>query len=143
MIDRSDDLAQFLARFFDVVELALQELVPLTEGHILFERKRVDWTHDAKLALEFAGASSGRHTLGQWRRFGSDCIADLDIEITPKRLDCAFEAHVDLGFFDLASGLALTQFAEARVGCGPVSTGRLEPGCDVADLVGLALALGT
>ena len=54
LVDRLDHARELAARVAHVVELLLQELVPLDQRFVLRERERVDRTHEPQLALELA-----------------------------------------------------------------------------------------
>ena len=64
LVDRLDHARQLAPRVAHVVELLLQELVPLDERFVLRQRERVDRAHEPQLALELARPGRQRRAVG-------------------------------------------------------------------------------
>ena len=125
LVDRPDHPAELAAGGADVLELLLQERVPLLQLVVLLERERVDRTEQTQLAVELAHPPGGRRALGQLRLLGRLGDLGLDVEIAAQRLDRGLEPELGLGFLDLrsdaTSGGSRRASARRRRGpCAPV-----------------------
>ena len=113
-------------RVAHVVELLLQELVPLDERFVLGERERVDRAHEPQLAFELAGACRQRDTVGDLGHRRRDRDVGLAVELAAHVLDGLLEAQADLGFFDLEPADALAQLGELLLGRGALGAQTVE-----------------
>ena len=101
LVDRLDHPRELAARVAHVVELLLQELVPLDQRLVLRQRERVDRAHEPQLALELARAGRQRRAVGDLGHRRRDRDVGLAVELAAHVLDRLLEPQPDLGFLDL------------------------------------------
>jgi len=103
-VHRPNYLAELSPGARDVMELALEELVPFFERRVLLEGERVDGAHEADLALQLACTGRGAGTRRQWRAFGTLERLGLAIEFPAYRLGERLEAPLHLSLLQLVAG---------------------------------------
>ena len=118
VVDGPDDLVQLAAGPAHVLDLLLQEPVPLLERAELFEGERVDRSDRRQLLLHRGQPAGGVLALGELGARGTHGLLGLAPELASQRLDRRVAPHLGLGHLELEALGAPAQVVEARVGLG-------------------------
>ena len=111
-----------------VVELLLQEGVPLLQRVVLLQRQRVDRPHEPQLPLELTRPRGRRGALGHLRRLGRHGDLGLHLEVAAEGLHRGLQAQLDLGLVELGATGLLAGLLEATLGVGALVAQLVESG---------------